>query len=136
MGRTGDFGDDEDGFDIADLGEEEYDAEEDALPTVQIVIRRVVEKPKHVVIEATIGEESTFIKFYKPAYPEEFKFCFIDTLDPEMVLNTLEGKFSEGLLEEVEDFFDKYGRSISDPVKFRLKLDAVVRPSVGSMDML
>ena len=55
----------------------------------------------------------------------------MDTLDPEMILNTLEGKFEQGLLEEVEEFFDKYGRSISDPVKFRMKLDAIVRVTAG-----
>jgi hypothetical protein len=126
MGRRSAFTDDEGDFDIGELVDEEYDADEDALPSTQIVIRRIVDKPISIQIEATIGEDSTFIKFWRTIRPESFKFCFLDTLDPDMILDTLEGKFENGLIEGVEDFFDKYGRTISDPVRFRLKLDAIV----------
>jgi len=136
MAKNRAFRDDDEDLDLEELADESYDPEEDAMPTVHIVQRRIIEDPIRVEIEATIGEESTFIKFFRLNNPERFKFCFIDTLDPEMVLNTLETKFNDGLLEEVEDFFEKYGRSISDPVKFRLKLDAVVRATAGNGAML
>ena len=107
--------------------EEDYDPEEDAMPTLHVVIRREIKEPHHVIIEATIGEDSTFIKFWQDSYPERFHYCFLDTLEPDMVLNTLENKFRKGLFYGVEDFFIKYGRDISDEVRFRLKLDAVVK---------
>jgi len=130
MGKNRSFGNDDDlDYDFDELEEPEYDAEEDAMPCVHTVIRRDVELPIPVKIEATVAEDNTYIKFYRPRNPDKFCFCFVDTIDPEMLLTTLENKFSEGLLEEVEDFFAKYGRSISDPVRFRIKLDAIVQPS-------
>ena len=124
----------DDELEFDDDEDEEFDPEEDAMPISQFVIRREVKKPDHVMIEATIGAESTFIKFWLAHQDDSFNFCFLDTIEPDMVLNALEQKFEAGLLQEVIAFFDTYGKYLKDPVNFRIKLDAIVKASIDIDD--
>lgn len=121
-----DFEMDDVGFsgDGADM--EQFDAEEDVVPTVQIVRRRVVDEPTRVLIEATISEENTYIKFWEARDPENSAFCFVDTIEPDTILDTLETKFEMGLFDEVAHFFRTKGRTIGDYTQFRIRLDAIV----------
>jgi hypothetical protein len=127
--------DEEDTEYTRDVGEEQYDREEDSMPISHIVLKREIERPIHVKVEAAIGAESTYLKFYAVRTPERVSYCFIDTLEPDAVLDTLEEKFEEGLLHEVEDFFKGRGRNISNPDLFHMKLSAVVGNEAPRRDL-
>ena len=112
---------DDDEFDEGDLDDEVSDK--------CLIIQRHVKEPVDVTIEAQIGSESTFISIKRNTLATINKplqaHMFVDTLDPEPILNALESKFEQGGYHVIMNFLKGEGNTIRDPIELRLKLDTM-----------
>jgi len=117
---------DGDGDEDDDFSEREYHFEQE-------IIRREVLEPMHLIIEAQVSagctedEQAdlyTFVQFWHVLDPKHRYHFFIDTGEPETVINALERRFSDGQFHAVRNFIKKKGKTIRDPLEFRLQLDA------------
>ena len=115
--------------------EENFDPEEDSLPSDTLVIKRDVEEnvsgalfilEAHITRHAAQDSGITWIKVYPSTTPEIYSHCYVDTTDPELILDAMENYIQAGRFSEVERFLDADGRAIGNPVTFRLKLDAAL----------
>lgn len=113
---------------------EEYDPEEDAMPSESLVLKRRVEEDISgdiVIIEAQITRHDdqedgiTFLKLYKEG-SEKFSHCYVDTTDPELILDAMENYVRQGKMNDVAHFLSEDGRTISNPTTFRIKLDSTL----------
>jgi hypothetical protein len=105
------------------------------MPADILVLKREVEVDgslRVVVLEAHITKQPdqldgvTWVKIYEKMMPEKFAHCYIDTIDGELILNAIENYVRQGKGPAVEEFFRKEGRTASNPVTFRMKLDAAL----------
>jgi len=85
----------------------------------------------HVRIEAHITGESTYItiKRINPGKRQQDISMFVDTIDPEPLVNALETKLEAGLYWAIFQFMSNEGKTIRDPIELRLKLDSEVSAS-------
>jgi len=130
-----DDGDEDFDFDEALNDREEYAFEHET-------IRREVKEPMHVIVEAQIcgsvddsGEDTahSFIQLWHVLNEKNKLHFFIDTADPEPVLNALEQRLADGEFHAVRNFIKTTGHTVRDPIEFRLKLDAVLGASSGAL---
>lgn len=110
---------------LPEVGAGDFDDETDIPNIDQLVLERTVSDPL-VQITATISEDHVSFIQCNRASPEESCHCYVDTTDPEFILNALERHIADGGWRKVVQFFQRDGRTISDPVTFRLKFDAVM----------
>ena len=104
--------------------EDEFDPEDDTLPVLFINLKRHVADPEPIELESSTSETGmSKISFWKSRDPKHVYHCYLDAPDPGMILDTLELRFSEGGFHDVVSFLNDQGRTISDPLIFRLQLD-------------
>jgi hypothetical protein len=109
------------------------------MPSADLVIRKKVTTAdgRVSIIEATITKNDstpdgiTWIKMYEEGDPNNFANFFVDTLNPELILTALENYLAKGKGPEIARFLHEEGKTVRNPVEFRLKLEA----TLGSMDM-
>jgi len=96
-------------------------------------LTRDVECPdsRTVCIEAHItksadNEGITWVKFYEKMDPRNFTHCYIDTMDPELILNCIEDALRNGKGPQLAAFFREEGRVALSPVVFRMKLETAL----------
>lgn len=119
--------------------EDTFDPDEDVMPSDTMIIRKEVDTAdgRVSVIEAQITTNSeapngiTWIKLYEKAVPDIFLNFYVDTLNPELILNAIENYYAQGKGPEVAKFILSEGKSVRNPVEFRLKLEA----TLGSVAM-
>lgn len=112
------------------------------MPADMLNFTRKIDTPdgRSVIIQAFItkGEDEnsgiTWIKFYESATPSNFTHCFVDTIDPELILSALENYIRDGKGPEVAEFLKEEGRVAMSPVAFRMKLDTALGSGSLSKD--
>lgn len=121
---------------FAGMGEDDFDPEDDALPSDILVLRRKVESATGIpwMLEAHItkhDDESgvTWIKMFEEYAAANFSHCYVDTIDAELILNCIENYIRIGKGHEVEKFFQENGRTAMNPVTFRMKLETMLGSS-------
>ena len=115
--------------------EENFDPEEDSLPSDTLVIKRDVEEnvsgalfilEAHITRHAAQDSGITWIKVYPSTTPEIYSHCYVDTTDPELILDAMENYVRQGKMNDVAHFLSEDGRTISNPTTFRIKLDSTL----------
>jgi len=105
----------------------EYDDASDTKEVVMVTLTREVKEPIPVRIEATISESHmTKIVCYRTDRSKEEVHCYVDSVDPEPILNALEIYISQGRWSSIFAFFKEQGMVVLDPQIFRMKMDAVM----------
>lgn len=128
---------------FTDVGEDYFDPDEDSMPSDILVLKRCVNPPSGPgwTIEAHItrseGDEKgvTWIKLYD-TNSSNFSHCYVDTMDPELILNAMENYILNGRGVEVEAFLREEGRVAKDPVVFRMKMENVLGSPNGNTNPL
>lgn len=104
----------------------------DCTKGVVATFNREIREPMHVIIEGYITEsDMTYISLYHVLNEKAKCYMWIDTREPEVVLNALEEYVREGYFWNILKFIEKEGRSIRDPVELRLKLDIIFNGGTG-----
>lgn len=103
------------------------------MPSDILTLKREVECPdgRMVCIEANItkhedNEGITWVKFFEKLDPKNYSHCYVDTLNPELILNAIENMLRRGKGPELAAFLKEEGRVVLSPVTFRLKLETAL----------
>ena len=116
-------GDWPDGEELSMDDDEESTGEHDTLEL--LILHREVQDPMHVKIEAHVQKDGTFIKFWHvPRGERAFHHMYLDSMEPEPILNALVQRIEEGRFSGLVSFINTVGKAIRDPIEFRLKLDS------------
>ena len=109
-----------------EMGEDSEYAEDEYGDT-SFIIQREVKNPMHVKIEAQVRSSGTFIKFWHVSRgADNFHWCFVETIDPEPLVNAIEQRLNDGMFFPIVQFIKESGRTIRDPVEIRLKMDSAL----------
>lgn len=118
-----------------ELEGEDLDPEDDAMPIEVLVLGRDIEVEsdgRTVRLEAHITKHNgqadgvTWVKMFEKGCPEKFTHCYIDTIDGELILDAIENYVRQGKGPKVAQFIREEGKSIRNPVTFRIKLDSAL----------
>lgn len=115
-------------FDEELFGEDEYGEEDTdgSYHIEQMRITRKVEEPLALTITAVVTEGISSITIARDDnYRDPFHF-FIETMDPEPVVNFLEDKFIAGAYFAVMNYLKTCPKVIRDPIEMRMKLDTLL----------
>jgi len=105
------------------------------MPSNTLVMRRKIEEnvsgdpyiiDAHITRHDDEGKGITWIKLYHANFPENYSHCYVDTMNPELILDAMENYVRAGKFAEVENFLQQDGRALGNPVTFRLKLDSAL----------
>lgn len=88
--------------------------------------KRVVCMEAHITKHENQTDGITWLKIYEKATPENFNHCYIDSIDAELILDCIENYVAMGKGPEVAEFLRQDGRSIGDPIAFRIKLETAL----------
>ncbi len=116
------------------MDEDQFDPEEDSMPADVLVLGRDVETKDgrvvrlegHITKQPESEDGVTWIKMHEKGTPENFTHCFVDTIDAELILDAMENYIRAGKGPRLVTFLKEEGRSIRNPVTFRLKLDTAL----------
>jgi len=112
---------------LGDGSGDDFDPAEDTPEVTMVTLDREVKEPIPVKIEATISESHvTKIVCWRTDRSSEEVHCYIDSADPEPILNALEIYISNGRWSSIVEFFEEQGMVVLDPQIFRMKMDAIM----------
>jgi len=123
---------------LGDDGDGDYDDASDTPEVTMVTLTREVKEPIPVKIEATISESHmTKIVCFRTdrgGRAAEEVHCYVDSVDPEPILNALEIYIEQGRWSSIFAFFKEQGMVVLDPHVFRMKMDAVMGETCHASD--
>lgn len=99
---------------------------------------RTVRLEAHITKQKSQEDGVTWVKMFEKGCPEKFTHCYIDTIDGELILDAIENYVRQGKGPQVAQFIRDEGKTIRNPVTFRIKLDSALgsgslRPETDDM---
>lgn len=122
-------------FDDEDFADpEEVDGEVEGKASIGVFTRRVTDNRNGAVIklEAHITKSPedndgvTWIKFYYQDDEQKMGHCFVDTIDPDIILDAIEGYLANGKFSQLLSFLESEARTAADPISFRVLMEDVL----------
>jgi hypothetical protein len=111
---------------FVDIGDPDYNEEEDTPNVNQFVHTRKVDGPVPVIIQATTTGDMTMITVRRRDYPDKQVSCYVDTPEISVILDSLQAHLNLGRYMEYANFIKELGHVVHDPINFRMQMDATL----------